>query len=98
MVTDVDQPYRLIGRREVRGCRSEFDFFRVDQRTGDAAASPVRPRAAVPGEHGPENLVRPRVAYHVRDKSVPGDQAHVVSHLRKRIEKLYDNICRHLNL
>jgi len=82
VVADVDQlPDRLVGRREVGG-RAEFDFLRVDQRTSDAAARPVRPRAAVPGEHRPEDVVRPRVAYHVRDERVAGDQTHVVRHLR----------------
>jgi len=81
MVANIDQPDRLVGRREV-GDRSEFNFLGVHQRTSDAAARPVSPRPVVPGEHGPENVVRPGVAYHVRDERVSGDQAHVVRHLR----------------
>jgi len=85
VVADVDQRDRLVGR--VVGDRPEFDLRRVGQRTRDATARPVRTRsaAAVPGEHGRDDVVGARAADHVRDERVAGDQTHVVRHLKTEL-------------
>lgn len=90
MIPNVDQLAGLV-RREIGRRLPESYLHRVDQRTCDAAASPVHsPLAAVSGEHGPdEDVVHPMAAYHVRDECVPCDQAHVVRHLITRDWKWY---------
>lgn len=85
MIANVDQCDRLIGREVGRG--PEFDFHRIYQRAGHTTASPISAGSTVPGKHGSEDIVRPRTTYHVRDKRVSGDQAHIVCHLRSTVAK-----------
>lgn len=89
MISDVNQLDRLVGG--IVGNWSYFDFFRVDQWTRDATTRSVRPRSAVPGEHGPEDVVRPHATDHIGHKRVSGDQAHIMRHLNRDVS-YYSNL------